>query len=348
MERLQDQPLIAGGATAGLVALVFALRPCCRRSRPSSLPTTAAQKVVPCAEPEPDDAGGDAPAAEDLSGKGASGAEQAAVAELSRQVRRTGASKADARWYEDAELLRFVRARPSIVEAEALFYEAMAWREGRRQLWGANPTEGSYGADYDAFLAGTKPAPDWFAFLSKHLPQTLYGSDRFGLPIMYSHVGRTDLLGCEREVGFENLQRFGIMMNDSFLDKVRLRNKGQSDVVHGGVVIVDFEGVGVRHLREAGVFNRLAVVAKILHPERQRKCFIINAPSSFAALWRLLQPFIDPRTAARIHIIRASQSNVLVFDELGAENVPTFLGGSFEGLRQPEGSLVSVGAFKEV
>merc|ERR1712061_802874 len=125
----------------------------------------------------------------------------------------------------------------------------MAWRHEQQDKWDAGMVEGSFGAAYASYQSGQAAAPAWWAFLRANLPQTLYGADQYGLPIMYSGVGHTDLQGCEREVGFEALECFCVMMNDHFLDVARAQGTKQRGVLHGGLVIVNLEGLAWRHLR---------------------------------------------------------------------------------------------------
>ena len=77
-----------------------------------------------------------------------------------------------------------------------------------------------------------------------------------------------------REVGYDNFLRYAVLENDHFLDVARQATRARSachQVLHGGFVIVNTEGLGWRHLGEARIFAKMAAVAKIIYPERQRK-----------------------------------------------------------------------------
>lgn len=279
------------------------------------------------------------------------------------------------RWLEDGELLRFARARRTTDEAATLFRDAVAWRQKRAM--GATGLDkwpvqaGSFGGEHKLYMgssgggdsvssstrSGSKTrVPDWWAFLNDHLFLKMYGCDRYGLPIVYNALGHCDLQGCTREVGFDALQRFAIMQNDYFLDVARdvsirrssnAQNAHPSVVLHGGIVIVDLEGLSWRHIGEVKVFNEITTAVKILHPERQRRCFVIRAPRAFAAVWRLVKPLIDPRTTAKITILGSRDSLQPLIDELGPDNVPDFLGGRYNGLPAPTDGIVPHGAFQQ-
>jgi len=337
-----DGKLPAVAAISGFAIMLTFLRLC--RRRRASRTRAVAPKLVACAAAPP--------SATDLPAKNEhlvpTAQELSQVEKLRQRVQLSDAAKrlqGIARWFEDFELLRFVRARDTLAEAEQLFNEAAMWRHGKQNTLGSALIEGSFGATFASWESGTETPPAWYSFLGAHMPQFLYGADEHGLPIMYSGVGRTDFLGCEREVGYEAFERFAMMMNDRFLDAARAEGAGKRGVVHGGVVIVNLEGLALRHLRDVSVFKKLSAAAKILHPERQRKCFVINAPSAFAAVWRLLRPVIDARTAARMTIFSSGESLEPLMAEIGSHNLPDFLGGSFTGLRCPKGGLVQPGSF---
>lgn len=292
--------------------------------------------------------------------------EMKAVAQLRERVQGIADSIVGGeRWYEDCELLRYVRARPSLGESEQLFREAMSLRCKQARDWGAITVAGSFGEDFARYREirngtvraanGATSPPDWWTFLDEHLPSDIYGSDRNGLPIAYNCIGKADMQGLVREVGLEVLQRYGTMNNDYFLDCARAatqrrrcgRGTQGGPVVHGGIVILDMEGLSFRHMGEVKVFKLISAAAKVLHPERQRKMFLVRCPKIFGTVWGLVKGIIDPRTAERIIIISAGESMAPLVSELGQENVPECLGGKAV-LRWPlPETLVPRGAFQQ-
>ena len=123
-------------------------------------------------------------------------------------------------------------------ESEDLFVEAMEWRAttAADPEWPEDDESRSFGVTYERYVnaidaaerRGAKPAeracPAWFHFACKYNPSALYGCDANGLPILYTAMGRADLQGMAREVGFDNLKRHAIWQNDHFFDIVRRRN----------------------------------------------------------------------------------------------------------------------------
>jgi len=257
--------------------------------------------------------------------------EMAAVEELRNLVRDDAFAP---RWIEDGELLRFVRARKTVQQRLELFKEAMAWRKSRASGDGVyadsvkeDPFLGSFGKLERKWCAGA-PAPLWWDFLSAHLPFQIYGADRSGLPITYLGLGRMDLSSISREVGVDRLEQKIIMQNDMFLDLAReARAANRLLALHGGVFIIDLDGMSRRALKEINIFKRVSAALKVLHPERQRKTFLVRAPRVFHFVWKLIKPMLDQRILSKIIPLDNLKP---LFDELGAHNVPTELGGTFQ------------------
>ena len=149
--------------------------------------------------------------------------ERAAVATLRGRDRVSGSARGT-RWLEDHEMLRFVRARKTLDESEDLFVEAMEWRAttAADPEWPEDDESRSFGVTYERYVnaidaaerRGAKPAeracPAWFHFACKYNPSALYGCDANGLPILYTAMGRADLQGMVKAIGFDNLMRHSI------------------------------------------------------------------------------------------------------------------------------------------
>ena len=143
--------------------------------------------------------------------------------------------------------------------------------------------------------------------MTENLPFELFGADANGIPVTYIGLGRMDLSGICREVGIERLEQKMIMQNDMFIDMAREKTlaltaaAGEPTVTHGGVFVIDCDGLGRRHLAEVRIFRHVSAALKVLHPERQRKTFI--------AVWNSnLQPDFNVR---RCDSFDASSSAVL-------------------------------------
>ena len=64
-------------------------------------------------------------------------------------------------------------------------------------------------------------------------------------------------------------------------------------------------------------------------PETMGKMYVINASTVFSFIWSLVKPFIDEKTAKKIHVYEDDYLDDLLND-VDKENLPKFLGGSCE------------------
>ena len=77
----------------------------------------------------------------------------------------------------------------------------------------------------------------------------------------------------------------------------------------------------------------IAAIDKDQYPETLGKLFIINVPSVFPFVWRTVQFFLDPATAAKIEIFGAKKDWLPVLTEqIGLENMPSSYGGQLPPL----------------
>ena len=116
------------------------------------------------------------------------------------------------------------------------------------------------------------------------------------------------------------------------------------------VFVIDCDGFGRRHLGEVRIFKRCAAALKVLHPERQRKTFIVRAPRVFAVFWKIVRVFLDERIIAKISILGVNDDLTPLVDEVGADYLPSLFGGGYDLkcsslLTDPR--LIEEGAFRQ-
>lgn len=67
------------------------------------------------------------------------------------------------------------------------------------------------------------------------------------------------------------------------------------------------------------------------YPECCDAIYIVNGGAAFAAIWRLVSPFIDKGTRDKVHVIGSGKAmQKVLFDTFGRELVPAFLGGDLD------------------
>lgn len=95
------------------------------------------------------------------------------------------------------------------------------------------------------------------------------------------------------------------------------------------VVIFDMQGLSWRYLRYPAVLSCLKEINTLderYYPDTIDQMFVVNAPSVFHLIWRIVSGFVHTDTCAKVHVLRKGEFEVLV-EECGAEHLPAQLGG---------------------
>ncbi|PVV02164.1 hypothetical protein BB560_003393 [Smittium megazygosporum] len=107
-------------------------------------------------------------------------------------------------------------------------------------------------------------------------------------------------------------------------------------------VIFDLNGVNISMLYWPAL-NMLRDMVKndqLYFPERVHKTFFVNVPVAFVTLWNIVRPWLDPRVVSKIVICGKNFQKILL-QEIDAENLPSFLGGTCSCPHMPGGCVPS-------
>jgi hypothetical protein len=117
-----------------------------------------------------------------------------------------------------------------------------------------------------------------------------------------------DALSLEEYITFEkhNMEHKAIL-----LDRLS-REKGYLVKM---IAVRDMAGLGYKHVGSKGVTVMTSVLKMMqgAYPEVIENIFIVSAPWVFATLWRLVKPFVAPRTIEKIKIMGAADTAVRLF-----------------------------------
>lgn len=183
-----------------------------------------------------------------------------------------------------ATVTRYFRARDgSVAAAAAALPATLVWRRGATP--GAAPCAGCV----------ARPSARSFVPLGVCLA---------GRPVVYSSfVGVTDKSGDG---------------NEAHLAWALEELLGAGDT-RTYVCVMDFAGFGRADLSPAVGRRSLSLFAAH-YPERLSAAIVVDAPPLFSALYRLLHPFIDPVTAAKLTMVRtAGGGGAAMWDRLFPE-----------------------------
>jgi hypothetical protein len=211
----------------------------------------------------------------------------------------------------DAHLLRFLRARDfDVSKARDMVINSLLWRKQH---------------NVDKILHDFQPP----AILLQFFPGAWHHHDKMGRPLFVLRLGNMDVKGLLRTVGLEALVKFTLLICEQGLAKTEEATKSLGQPISAWTMLVDLEGLSMRHLWRPGVqaLLRIIEIVEANYPETMGHVLISRAPRVFPVLWTLISQFIDENTRKKFMI----NSGESILNELGKyidkQFLPDFLGG---------------------
>eukprot|EP00629_Pelagomonadales_sp_RCC1024_P000618 CAMPEP_0119278770 /NCGR_PEP_ID=MMETSP1329-20130426/19683_1 /TAXON_ID=114041 /ORGANISM="Genus nov. species nov., Strain RCC1024" /LENGTH=546 /DNA_ID=CAMNT_0007279297 /DNA_START=120 /DNA_END=1756 /DNA_ORIENTATION=- len=248
-------------------------------------------------------------------------AERAGVEELRRRV---AGEETLAGWLSgDASLVRFLRARDgNVAKAEKMLRDHGAWRVK---------------SDFAAVVA-RPPGPEE-AVIRKYWPDGMMGPNSSGVPVQLIRIGAADLPGIQREVGGKRWVEFCAALNEKLFADLRAISEKTGKLETSCDLIMDMQGLGLRHAKGVPIFSSMLGVCEPNFPERLKHIFVIRAPWIFASLYAMVRPMLNKGTADKVLIFTDDYLPALL-EHMPAETIPKSLGGA-----GPEPEHISLGGY---
>lgn len=237
----------------------------------------------------------------------------------------------------DTTLLRFLRARDFNVEkAREMLSQSLLWRK-KHQV--------------DRILSEYE-TPD---VVKQYFPGGWHHHDKDGRPLYILRLGQMDVKGLLKSIGEDGLLKLTLHVCEEGLRLLEEATNTSEHAVHSWCLLVDLDGLNMRHLWRPGVraLLRIIQIVEANYPETMGRVLIVRAPRVFPILWTIVSTFIDENTRSKFLFYGGKdylQPGGLL-DYIPKELIPDFLGGpckSFvhEGGLVPKSLYVS-GAFTE-
>ncbi|XP_012563299.1 SEC14-like protein 5 [Hydra vulgaris] len=231
----------------------------------------------------------------------------------------------------EAVMLRFLRARDvNLDKAFEMLKNSLHWRRTHH---------------VDTILDTWKP-PDQ---LLEYYPGGWHYNDKEGRPVYIVRLGTMDFKGLLKTVGEDGFVKHVVSINEEGLKKCREATEIYAKPITNWTLIIDLEGLSMRHLWRPGVraVLRIIEVVQANYPETMSRLLIIRAPKVFVVLWTLLYPFIDENSRKKFLIYTGDdyQGPGGLEDYLMKEYIPNFLGGPCE-CHLPVGKVVPKSFYK--
>lgn len=210
---------------------------------------------------------------------------------------------------------RFLRARKMNVTAAAdMLQNTINWR-----------TEAKIEECLETFLPDDKDNK-----LRRFLPSGFLGFDKAGSPVWMEHAAAIDVPGMEaagislEDFVYYHCRAMEYMVNCKYVEAT----EKCGHPVDSHCVILDLAGLRMNMLNQntIKVFKSMSGIYQDHYPELMSRMFLVNIPLMFAAVWRVLQMFVDDRVKAKIRFLRKADFHIL-HEFVDRDSLPESLGG---------------------
>lgn len=192
------------------------------------------------------------------------------------EMREIFKSQADQQIPSYKTLLRFLRARDFNVEKAAnMLQESLRWRADN---------------GVDTILSDYKMP----AVVTKHFPGGWHHGDMDGRPIYILRLGHMDVKGLLKAIGEDGLLKLTLHICEEGLTLIDAASKSHDRPVVSWSLLVDLDGLSMRHLWRPGVKALLRIIETVEknYPETLGRVFVVRAPRVFPIAWTIVSAFI--------------------------------------------------------
>ncbi len=215
--------------------------------------------------------------------------------------------------YDDLFLLRFLRARKFDLEKTMeMFKKFLQWRIDMK----VDEIRESY--ELDNLIE-----------IKKLYPHGYHRTDKLGRPVYIELYDKTDVNGLFKVTTEDKMVKYYIKQYER---QMKYIFPACSAVIQKPVeqscTILDANGIGIFSLVGPikGFVKLASDIGQDYYPEMLGKMTIINVGFLFRAIWSMVKSFIDPKTQAKISLLKSNYKDELLklIDE---DKLPQFLGG---------------------
>ncbi|DBB03850.1 hypothetical protein WJX77_000741 [Trebouxia sp. C0004] len=210
---------------------------------------------------------------------------------------------------------RFLRARKMNITAAAdMLQNTIKWR-----------TEAKIEECLETFLPDDKDNK-----LRRFLPSGFLGFDKGGSPVWMEHAAAIDVPGMEAAgISLEDFVYYHCRAMEYMVNcKYHEATEKCGHPVDSHCVILDLAGLRMNMLNQntIKVFKSMSGIYQDHYPELMSHMFLVNIPLMFAAVWKVLQMFVDDRVKAKIRFLRKADFHIL-HEFVDRDSLPESLGG---------------------
>ena len=174
----------------------------------------------------------------------------------------------------------------------------------------------------------TAPAPLYTAIKAAYLHCVIGWTRDGAMPVVVEGMGgfKAALAQMRQQsiTPAEMIQQF-IFVLEYILEELTVDTGGSF------VRIYDLKGIGLMDLADKEAISLGQQMMDLLekyYPERMALAFVVNAPSFFSTIWRMVKPLLDPRTAKKISVVSGTKAALAALRTvMDDEVIPKAYGG---------------------
>eukprot|EP01088_Endostelium_zonatum_P012196 TRINITY_DN26381_c0_g1_i2.p1 TRINITY_DN26381_c0_g1~~TRINITY_DN26381_c0_g1_i2.p1 ORF type:complete len:432 (-),score=142.41 TRINITY_DN26381_c0_g1_i2:62-1333(-) len=218
--------------------------------------------------------------------------------------------------HDDVTLRRFLRAREMVLQdAYDMFVKSLQWREENK---------------VDTILDDIRARNRNFDLINNYMMVFTHGKDKRGMPVEFEQIGKMDTNELIRVLPLQDILTFHIWQQEVAIKELRAAaTAAGTPLVQTASTIEDFSNFSYSqiHSGSIGVFKEISAIDEQNYPETLHKYFVINAPSLFPAIFKLISGFLPERTIQKIHVLGSNYKESLL-KEIDSDQIPVEYGGT--------------------
>ncbi|KAH9063994.1 CRAL-TRIO domain-containing protein [Lactarius vividus] len=170
----------------------------------------------------------------------------------------------------------------------------------------------------------------WREEVFESWPMGFHKTDRFGRPVNIQSFGAMNAKRLYRHITPEEHWRTVLVNVESLLAEVfPAASAAARRPIRQALVIIDLKGFGLAQFWALkSIARRSFEISQSYFPETMGQMLVINAPTSFTAIWSIIKPWLSPRTLDKITVLGTNQHHTILHDLVPPENLPAALGGT--------------------
>jgi hypothetical protein len=156
-----------------------------------------------------------------------------------------------------------------------------------------------------------------------------HGHDKLGQPIGIDQYGSADPAKLCAKIKIEDMlryQHYHCEMKQNLVDNMSFK---QNTIVRTCKVIdlKHFSSWILFHSQGISFFQEMIRFAQDNYPECMGNVYIINVPTMFNLIWKMVAPFLSPTTQNKIKLLSDPED---IFQYIDKDQLPKFMGGTCE------------------